>query len=63
LGEFLAKSQGGAVTQELRVASQFGFLFNNSNKGELQLEVRIDDVVRKVQENLFLLGLSYYFTK
>lgn len=62
LTEVLGKFKEGEYTQELRVGGQLGFLFKNTNKGELLLELRVDDPgVNSV--NLYLLGLNYYFTK
>jgi len=63
LAEVLNKFQNKSYRPEVRFTSQFGFLFKNSNKGELMLEVRMDGIGRNSAENLFLLGLSYYLSK
>lgn len=62
LAEYLVKFQDSKYTPELRLASQFGFVFRNTNKGEVLLELRIDEL-GSGSENLFLLGLSYYLSK
>lgn len=62
LAEYLVKFQDSVYTPEVRLASQFGFLFRNNNKGEVLLEIRIDEL-GSGSENLFLLGLSYYLSK
>ncbi len=62
LTEILSKTKAGNYQTELRLVTQCGFLFKNSNKGEFLLELRVDDVGVRPQ-NLFLVGFSYYFTK
>jgi DNA-binding XRE family transcriptional regulator len=62
LAEYLVKFQDSKYTPELRLAFQFGCLFRNTNKGEVLLEIRIDELGSR-SESLFLLGLSYYLSK
>lgn|GEM_PF-6431471 len=62
LSEALAKFQGGEFLPELRVATQFGYLFKNGNKGELLLDLRMENP-GETSETIFLIGVGYYFSK
>jgi len=61
LSEFLMKYKGDTQIPELRITTQLGYLFKGGNKGEFLFDVRIQNPGAN-SENLFLIGLGYYFS-
>ena len=61
LSEFLMKYKGDSQIPELRITTQLGYLFKGGNKGEFLFYVLIQDPGAN-SENLFLIGLGYYFS-